>query len=419
MTWGIFDPGIFDSDIFDTAHYPVRGVGNGVQAIVYPAGQPGNRPSPYLVPLAAPPESGANVFGGYDSATVIQRRVSRSTYSRLLHADIVLFGRQGPYWGGIVHECAPDGTLQCVGDMRALGWTPMGFTPGSHTAFSSFMGAGVILPQIPDWQSDEAAFFGDPGLTLDAAIEPAPNRMLGEYISEVTAYSDWQWGSYYEYTGGRWVRCWHYTAPSQDIAYVVTLSAEDAKQFMGDSLEPMRSVIVTTWGESSVTTTTDTDESHYLVSIGRDIAGAISSPNTQSAVDAARIAEAELGRRYRTKAGKVGRRPLTKADQRRIKSLKASSHTRQGRTIAPMARMVMADSYRGGGGSESTSRIQLATGLPAYPPSVRPGRLARVNGPNFTDVLRILSTRCVGDSRVVLEFGVDSGNLPALLARRG
>jgi hypothetical protein len=395
MTVGMFDPRIFDPAVFDTAHDPSRGVGNGMQAIIAPVDR-----APYLVPLRQPPVFSSQAFGGYAVATIVQARVSSALSSRLLYADVTLYGRHGACWRGVVKETERDGTLHCVGYHEVLSWhtaTPLGPAVTHHIMVESLIG------QFPSYVPSTTAFVQTSPLTLTAAVTLDPSDIASQ-MQSVASYSDWEYGFYFERINGVQTCAMHYAPPSAVPDYFVTLSAEDAAAFMGDSLEGMASSIITTWGTSNTrTTTTDTDPSHYLTAIGRGKTIEQSSPNTANAGDAALIAAQRLVKRAKTKAGK------TAANLAYRRAQFAGVHAR--------GRMQMGLGYSEAGTS-TTSRIQLASGLKAYPPDIRAGSLVRLIGlPSGPVDLRLQGVECVGDSSCSLDLGADSGRLDALLSR--
>ena len=374
---------------------PSRVVGNGMQAIIAPVGR-----APYLVPLRLPPVFSSQAFGGYAAATLVQARVNSALSARLLYADVTLYGKHGACWKGVVKETERDGALHCVGYHEVLSWhtaTALGPATTHHIMVESLIG------QFPAYVPSSAAFVQTSPLTLTASVTLDPSNIASQ-LQSVASYSDWEYGFYFERINGVQTCAMHYAPPSTVPDYFVTLSAEDAAAFMGDSLENMASSIITTWGTTNTrTTTTDTDASHYLVAIGRGKTMEQSSPNTANAGDAALIAAARLVKRAKTKAGKIA------ANLAYRRAQFAGVHAR--------GRMQMGLGYSEAGAS-TTSRIQLPSGLEAYPPDIRASSLVRLIGlpSGFVD-LRLQGVECVGDSSCSLDLGADSGRLGALLAR--
>ena len=339
--------------------------------------------SPYIVPLRMPPVFGSQVIGGYSQATIVQGRVPSAIASQLLYGDAVIYGRRGPCWRGVVESSERDGTMHCVGPQQVLGWTPCaraggtGATIADHLTVTAFISTGTIPTWLMPNVASSWAYWGTNPTILNTAITP-PSDTVVSYLAACMKYDTWQYGWYFELIGGV-DRCVpHYGPAPTTPDYIVTLSAEDAKQFSGDSLAQLANTIPVTWS-GGVTTTTDTNLAHYLVGIGRNKLLSISSTNTASAADASLIAAAKFAEMGNgTKAGRI--------------------------------------SFGGAG----ESRIQRASGLVAYPPSIRPGALATVNGlRGGSQTLRITAVECHGDSSGTLELGIDAGRLDAMLARIG
>jgi hypothetical protein len=433
MDAGIFDPGIFDTSIFDTAGRPPSSpLGNGMQVKVSPA----NR-QPYIVPLRSAPQFGSLALGGYSTATIVQARLDtrRDLNAHLLYADVEIWGRQGPCWRGVVESSDKDGTLHCVGPQQAMGWYPATAKTAS-TDFSSFIDHCVAA--IPSWLIPGTGFVMNNPLVLGDTITQAETD-ISTQLADVLKYDSWEWGWYWEFVQGVWGCYPHYAPASTMPDYIVTLSAEDAQQFMGDSLANMTSRVVTTWGPSNtIATTQDIDPSHYLVQSGRDKTEFLSSPNTNSAADAALIAAAKIIKKATTKAGRTKTKkastrtvgyysvgePIVRThaqavtnEKRYVAGLTARINASHVAGVATRARGIMSGK---GTGTSATSRVQLPSGLPAYFPSVRAGTLARVVGlPTGPIDLRIAATNCTGDHAISLDMGIDSGRLDALLARVG
>ena len=411
MTTRDFAEGDFYWRDFDSPHPATSGVGRGLTVKVFPT----QGRAPFFAALRQPPTFGSQAFGGYGPATIIQRRRNGDTQAHLLYGDVEIWGRQGPCWRGVIKETERDGTLHCVGYHEALSWHQEG-EQGPSATLDEFIrtGAGSIYNNLPAWMSNDLSFFQANPLVLDTAIT-LPASDIATQLRAVTSYSDWEYGWYCERLGGVWKCVMHYAPASTTPNYIVTLSAEDRETFMGDSLEGMASSVVTEWGDPATRTATDDgDPTHYLVATGRGKTITLSSPGTQSAADAALIATAAIVKKAKTKAGKTQAAALA---ARRVAATSAYSFARQNAGVESRARMSLSLGY-GESGRASTSRIQLASGIEAYYPSIRPGSIARVVGlPTGPVDLRIEAVECTGDNSCSLDLGPDSGRLDALLAR--
>ena len=341
-----------------------------MQAIISPVGR-----QPYLAPLVAAPVYASTMMGGYSTATLVQGRVRGDKLARMLYADVVIFGREGPCWRGVIESTDANGTLHCVGPQQVLGWHNYLNAGGDATLWhwiSAMLGDGGW----PSFISHDMTFVQTSPIVLSAAISLGLTTFAAG-IAEVVKYSAWQWGFYYERINGVDTCVPHFAAIPTTADYIITLSAEDAATFLGESLDGMVSRVTTAWGATpGYVATVDTNASHYLVEIGRGRDAITTASNLGAAADATLGATALINLHASTKAGSTS--------------------------------------------SSKTSTIQLASGMPAYPPSIRPGKLAALHGlPSGPLTLMITDTSCVGDSAISVGLGVDSGNIEALLARIG
>lgn len=392
------------------------GLGGGISGICYPKGR-----SAFLPAFTAPPTWSSREVGGYSEATCEIARPGSYVRERLLGAPMTLIGRLGPCFYGIVNEVEPDGTLHLIGPMPQLGFTRMkdSWTPGSSLHLRTHLNYADanISGSIPAAIRGTGAWWGVNPLDLTAAVQPAPHRFMADYLNELIPYSTWKFGFYWKRVNGLWSLEPCYQPAPTTFDYIVTLSDEDAQQFLGDSLESMSSAVGMTWGASNTfNVTADADATHYLVQIGLEKTEFISAPNTLSAADAALIAAASLGKRYKTKAGKTAHKPLTKAGKRKLKAVQATAKAHQKARAKSLRASILSRADLDDGGPVARSTIQLASGLPAYPANVVPARLAMVIGPDFADIYPVVSTDHNGDTSVALELGRNSGNLSSLLA---
>lgn len=387
---------------------------------------------PYLAPLRAAPQFGTLELGGYSTATIVQGRVSRDKADRMLYAPVEIWGRQGPCWYGVVADYDRDGTMHCVGPMQVLGWHAAPAL-GPHASISWWQPIMYSSTYVPTWLGNVSTFVNTNSLVLSSAIS-MPVQSVAQSIAELVKYDSWIYGWYHEFISGNFACVPHYAAASTTPDYIITLSAEDAASFMGESLDSMARTVVTTWGpDNTVESTVDATAGHYLVDIGRDKVAFISSPNTQSAADAALIAATAIERKAKKEAGLTAAKktaalkPGTASARLALNSVVKATFAANSATAASNARQLQTVRFNAPGafagrrtGTGTTSRIQLASGLDAYFPAIRSGTLARVVGlPSGPVDLRIAATTCDGESSISVDLGTDTGRAEALFARVG
>jgi hypothetical protein len=383
------------------------GVGNGTSVKVFPT----DGRAPYFAALRQPPTWGV-AAGGYGPATISCARTGGDTAAHLLYADVEIWGKHGPCYFGRVKETERDGTLHCMGPHENTDKFAMGKRTGITNIDTAV--ADCFDTTMPAWaRPSTLAWMQTDAGTATITTRDTPAQSIAAHLQEVMQYRDWVYGWYFELlTNGEWESVPHYAPAPTVPAYIVTLSAEDASAFMGDSLEGKLSRSLVEWGASAtLEDVIDTDPAHYLVTIGRNIDVLTSAPNTMSATDANRIALASIGKKSQTKAGQTRIKRLTKA------ATHGAALRRQHAGVRSRARAGFGLGY-GESGKSATSRIQLASGLEVYAPDIRHGEMVRVVIPTqgYVD-LRLAGAEFVGDSQVSLDLGADSGRLEALLSR--
>lgn len=391
----------------------------------------------FIAPLVGPPEFSSVLRGGYSEAKIPTPVLKGAKADRLLYADVTVWGRFGPCWGGVVYEVASDGTLTCVSRMTQQSWRPKyahdyGTSPTNDPTISTVIEDALTDSPAEMWNGSTAFMQTN---TYKIGQVEWDAGLSSERINEALKFTDWRFGFYHENVAGAWDIYSHFEPAATTASYIVTLSAADAADLSTQSLEGVSERVFTIWGPgSSVEVTTDSDTSHYLVEIGREKWQIINSPNTNSSTDAASLANAAKitktkhgnyrtgGRIYKSYGKgkhKVGAyehaQRHAKANE---KALRRRLHRQHEPGVESRARALLRS--QGTEGGAQGSRIQTLAGIPAYAPSIRPGELAIVHGlPDGPETLRIEEVRCVGESRCELSFGADAGRIEALLARVG